>query len=112
MIEILISLTFAILFGASSAIQKYSLDSMKKFSVKKMVENWKWLASLVIGGLGILVYLFALKNFPLFIVQPFVAIAMLVPIACGVLYFNEKLNMYEIIGIVLVIVGVIWVSIV
>ncbi len=110
MIEIIISFIVAFCYGSSAAIQKYSFMDMKEFSIRKMIKNWKWLVSMVIGSSGLIIYLYSLKFIPISTIQPLLALSITIPIIAGFLFFKEKPNRYESLGVGLVIVGVIWIS--
>ena len=111
MFEIIISVLVALCYGISASIQKYSLSAMKKFSVKQMIKNRIWLFSMLIGIIGILIYIFALRFVALNTIQPILALSMIIPIFAGIFLFKEKPHIYDIAGIILIIVGVIWISI-
>ena len=106
MLGVLLSLIVAICYGISATIQKYAISSMKKFSFKLLFKNRKWLVSLLVGTIGTLLYLFAVKIAPLSTVQVFLAISIIVPILAGFLFFKEKLKVREWLCVVLVIAGV------
>ncbi len=109
--EIIISIIVALCYGISTALQKYSLNQMKKFSIRKMLSNWKWLGALSVGAIGLLLYVYALSFVALSTIQPILALTIAIPILAGFLFFNERPNKIEILSILLIIVGVIWVSI-
>lgn len=110
MFEILISIIVAVCYGISATIQKYSFAEMKKFSIRKMIKNKIWIVSLLIGGAGLLIYLLSLRFIQLSTIQPILALTIIIPIVSGVLIFREKISLIELISIVLIVVGVIWIS--
>lgn len=110
MIEILIAIIVAFCYGISAAIQKYSFTNMKKFSIRQMIKSWKWLVSMVIGGIGLIIYLYSLKFIPISTIQPLLALSITIPIIAGFLFFKERPNRYESLGVAFVIAGVIWIS--
>ena len=112
MFEILISIFVALCYGISASIQKYSLGKIKTFSARKLARNKKWVFSLALGGFGALVYIYALRFVELSTIQPILALSIVFPVLSGILFFKEKHDSYEIFGIVLIIVGVVWISII
>lgn len=111
MLDIIFSILAAVCYGISASIQKYSFQGMKKFSIRRMIKNIRWLSALGIGFIGILIYLYALQIAALSVVQPMLALSMIIPIIFGIFFFGEKTSVHEIMGIILVIVGVVWISI-
>ena len=111
MLEILLALFAAVCFGVATAIQKYSFFSMKRFSVRKMIINSRWLASILITLFGAVAYLYALRIVQLSTVQPVLSLALVVPVLAGVLFFKEKTGARKWVSIVLIISGVVLVSI-
>ncbi|MFH0836554.1 MAG: hypothetical protein V1870_00325 [Candidatus Aenigmatarchaeota archaeon] len=111
MLDIILSIIVACCYGISASIQKYSLSAMINFSIKNMVKNKIWLFSMLIGFIGIFLYIFTLRFVALNTIQPLLALSMIIPILVGILAFREKPCIYESIGIILIIVGVIWITI-
>jgi drug/metabolite transporter (DMT)-like permease len=96
----------AICFGLSTAIQKYALNRMKKFSIKGMLKNKKWLSSLIVGAAGVISYLFAMRIAELSLVQSIVSLAIIIPMLVGFVFFKERLVIYEWVSIILILVGI------
>jgi len=96
----------AICFGLSTAIQKYALGKMKKFSIKGMLKNRRWLSSLIVAAVGIASYLFAMKIADLSIVQSVISLALIIPMIIGFVFFKERLVVYEWVSIILILAGI------
>jgi len=96
----------AICFGLSTAIQKYALGELKKFSIKGMLKNKIWLSSLIVSAIGIATYLVAMRMIELSLVQSVISFALIVPMIIGLAFFKEKLVIYEWVSIILILVGI------
>ena len=107
---IILSVAASILFGISVAMQKYGMASMKKFSLKKMAKNGKWVLSIAIGIAGIILYLASLNMADLSLVQPISSLTFVIPVISGILFFKEKLRGVQWALLALVIIGIILVS--
>jgi len=107
MLGVLLSFIVAICYGISATMQKYAISSMKKFSFRKLFKNKKWLVSLLIGVIGTLAYLLAMRIAPLSTVQVFLSLSIVIPILAGFLFFKEKLRVREWVCVSLIVVGVI-----
>src|SRR3989338_4973586 len=108
---IFLAVVAATLFGISVSLQKYGLKSLKKFSLKGMATNKKWIVSMVIGVVGILLYLVALNLADISVVQPLTALTLVIPVIAGVAFFKEKIGGMEWALLALVIIGVVLVSV-
>jgi drug/metabolite transporter (DMT)-like permease len=111
MIGLFLAFIAATCYGISAALQKYTLKSMEKFSIKVIVKNKIWLLSMAITAAGGLANLFALKNLELSTLQPFFGVTLLIPVLVGAFIFREKLKVREWTAVVLIIAGVLLVSI-
>ena len=108
---IVLALVASVCFGISVALQKYGLKSMKKFSFAAMVKNKRWIFALVIGIVGILLYLVALNLADLSLVQPLTSLTIIIPVIAGVAFFKEKIGGIKWALLALVIIGVVLISI-
>lgn len=106
MLGIILSVFAALLFGISAGIQKFSVRNMKRFSVRNMIKNKKWLSSLAIGGIGIISYLIALRSTDLSIVQSVLSLTLITPIIIGYAFFKERMEAIEWVSITLLVIGV------
>lgn len=106
MLGVILSLIVAICYGVSATMQKYAISSIKKFSFKLLFKNRQWLASLLVGAIGTVVYLFAMKITPLSTVQVFLSLSVVIPILASFLLFKEKLKVMKWICVVLILAGV------
>ena len=107
---IVLAIIASVCFGISVALQKYGLKSLKKFSFKGMATNKRWMLSIVIGIVGILLYLVALNLADLSVVQPLTSLTIIIPVIAGVTFFKEKIGGVKWALLALVIVGVILIS--
>ncbi|MEM7819416.1 MAG: hypothetical protein QXD48_01145 [Candidatus Aenigmatarchaeota archaeon] len=106
-IGIILSVITMICFGFSTAIQKYALNKIEKFSIKSVLKNKMWLSTLIISAIGIATYLFALRISYLSLVQSIVSSTLIIPMFVGFVFFKEKLVIYEWISIILILIGII-----
>ena len=106
MLGIFLSLLTATLFGVSVALFKYSMGAIKKFTVKGLVNNRKWLLALVVGLVGVITYIMAMIVEPLSTVQPILSFSMLIPILVGAALFKEKLEVWRWLCVLVLVAGV------
>jgi|SRR3989338_8242390 len=108
---IILAMISSVLFGASILLQHHGLQTMGKFSLKKMVMNKRWIASILIGGVGIGLYVIALKLADISTIQPVTSLNMVVTILGGVFFFKEKIGGRQWLMLLLVIAGIVLVSV-
>ena len=109
MLGVILALVAAILYGTSSALQKYAISKMtakKKFSFRRMLTNKKWFLSTFIGLIGGAFYVLAMRYAPLSVVQVFLALSIVIPILAGFAFFKEKLYVREWVCVALIVLGV------
>ena len=92
MLGLILSIAAAILLGTSAAVQKYSMGKLRRFSIHKLTRNPLWVLSILVGIAGTLIYLFAMRFSPVHIVQPIIAVSMLIPVIIGAFMFGEKIG--------------------
>jgi drug/metabolite transporter (DMT)-like permease len=107
MLGVLLSLIVAICYGISAAMQKYAISKMEKFSFRHLFVNKKWLASLLVGLVGTVAYLLAVKTAPLSTVQVFLSLSIIIPILAGFVFFKEHLKDREWVCISLIVLGIV-----
>ena len=98
----------SILFGLSTAIQKKALRKMK-FSIKNIITNKVWLSSLIVGGVGLLLYMLAIKSTDIIIVQSFIPLSIIVPIIYGI-KLKERIEVYQWLFIGMIILGIVLIN--
>ena len=98
----------AILFGLSTAMQKKALRKIK-FSVKNIITNKIWLSSLLVGGVGFLFYMLALRSTDIVIVQSFIPLSIVVPLIYGI-RLKEKIGVYQWLFIGMISLGIILIN--
>lgn len=106
MIGVVLSLLAALLFGLAVTIQKYSFGGGKEFSIQVMVRNRAWLLSMLVGIIGLLIYLSALGFSDLSTVQPLLSLYILIPIILGSLMFKEKMEVRKWAMVIVFITGI------
>jgi len=109
MLGAILSVLAALLFGISSTIQKYSLKRMRTFSISRLARDRVWVISIVIGIVGILFYIAALGVETISIVQPLLAISIIIPVVCGWLFFGENIGT-KWVHIIIILLGVVLLS--
>jgi len=111
MLGIVFAIIAAVCFGFSTAIQKYGLNQLKKFSIRKLIKNRIWLSALVVGAIGIVFYLVSLKTVDLSMAQPILALGLVIPIVIGMTMFKEHISKKELVCIIFVLAGILFVII-
>ena len=106
MLGILLSLIIAVCYGISAAMQKYAISKMEKFSFRQLFKNVRWLVALLVGLVGTVTYLLAVKIAPLSTVQVFLSLSIIIPILVGASLFKEKLRTREWICVCMILVGI------
>jgi drug/metabolite transporter (DMT)-like permease len=109
MLGAMLSLAAALLIGASTVLQKQSMIGMKGFSLRLLATDRNWRLSVIVGFCGLLLYLAALGYEPISFVQPMLAVAIIVPLLAGRLFFGEKIGT-KWIHILLILAGVVLLS--
>jgi drug/metabolite transporter (DMT)-like permease len=110
MLGIILAIIAAILFGISTGIQKYSLERISAFSIRKILMNKKWLSSLLVGAVGILFYLVAMRVAELSVVQSVISLTLIVQVLIGFIFFREKMVKIEWLAVIVVIAGVLLIA--
>jgi drug/metabolite transporter (DMT)-like permease len=109
MLGITLSVLAALCFGIATAVQKYCLKGVPKFSFKVLFKNRLWMLSLLLGLAGILFYLAALKFAEISLVQPMLSISIIVPVLIGWFFFGENVG-DRWIHVLIIIMGVLLLS--
>ena len=111
MLGVVLALLAAGCYGISASIQKSSMDDFESFDVKKFLQQKLWLFSILIGAVGMILYLVSLTMENLTTVQPLLSVSLVIPIIAGVFFFKEDHGRLEWIAIFLVLCGIVLVSI-
>ena len=109
MLGLMLSVIAALLFGSSTVIQKYCMRGMKRFSFNVIIRKKVWILSLLIGFIGIIFYLAALRYAEISIVQPMLSLSIAVPVLVGWFGFRERIG-FRWVHILLIIAGVVMLS--
>lgn len=109
MLGFYLSVLAAICFGFSTTMQKHYLRGMGRFSFSRLIRSKVWTSSLLVGFIGIMFYLAALKSAPISIVQPTLSLSIAIPVLAGWFVFGEKTR-GRWIHVLLIIAGVIMLS--
>ncbi|WP_114948343.1 EamA family transporter [Microvirga calopogonii] len=64
-----------------------------------------FILALAVYGVATLAWIFALRQWPLTIAYPANALAIVIVLVCGVLFFGESLNQLQILGLVAILGG-------
>ncbi len=103
---ILLSIISAICFGVSTAMQKYSLDKLYRFSIKGMLKSGNWLFSIAIGAVGIAMYVLSMKSVSVSTVQSVLTISILIPIFYGAFHLKERVGVIRWVSILAIFIGI------
>ncbi len=111
MLGVVLALLAAGCYGIAAAIQKSSMGDFVTFDIRKILQQKLWLFSILIGAIGVILYLASLTMENLTTVQPLLSISLVIPIIAGVVFFKEDHGRLEWIAIFLVLCGIVLVSI-
>ena len=103
---ILIAILVALLFGLCAFFQKVGLKEISEFSIKGMLKSKKWLIGILIGGIGALLYLYAIQKVEITILQPILNLSLVFPVILGRLILKEEITKKELVGIIIILIGV------
>ena len=92
------------------ALFKYSMGTLKKFTLEGMVRNKRWLLALIVGLIGVITYVMAMIVAPLSTVQPILSFSMVIPILIGAALFKEKLEGWRWLFVLVLLAGIFLVS--
>jgi len=109
MLGLVLSVFAALCFGLSTAFQKGRMARLRGFSFSKLAADRLWLASTMLGLIGIIPYVFALKYEYISIVQPMLSISIVTSVAAGRILFGERIG-NRAVFICLIITGVLMLS--
>ncbi len=109
MLGVALSVAAALCFGLSTTLQKHCLRRVSRFSFGEVVRNRVWMISILIGLIGIMFYLTALKYAPISVVQPTLAISIAMPVLVGWFAFGENMGSRWV-HIIFIIAGVLLIS--
>lgn len=74
-------------------------------SVVRTIFNWNILFGVILYGLAVVLYLLALRNFPLSVAYPIVAISYVFVLILSAIFLNETLNLFKLIGVGFIVLG-------
>lgn len=97
----------AILFGLSTAMQKYSMKEIGKFSIRNLIKNKIWIYSLLVTAVAGVLYIVSLRKIELGMSQIIFSSSFLVPVLIGAYVFKEKMGVKRWLAVVSIIIGVI-----
>jgi uncharacterized membrane protein len=109
MLGFILSVLAAICFGFSTIMQKHSLRGIRRLNFRRLIGSRIWVSSLLVGLIGIMLYLAALRSAPISIVQPTLSLSIAISVLGGWFAFGEKLG-GRWIHVLLILAGVILIS--
>lgn len=109
MLGVMLSVAAALLVGISTVLQKRSMSGMRGFSLKTLAGDRNWRLSVIVGFCGVLFYLAALGYKPISIVQPMLALSIVVPVVAGWVFFGERIGT-KWVHVALILTGVLLLS--
>jgi len=98
------------IFGALGSMYIKKGADKFKLSVRSIIRNKEIILGLVLYGIATIIFIPALKFAELSIVFPFVALTYVWIIFFSIKFLKEKMNSYKWIGIILIIIGVIFIG--
>jgi uncharacterized membrane protein len=108
MIGIFFAFLSAIITGISLFLQKMSLIKISNW--KQAIKSPKWIFSISLGILAFYFFLFSLKFERLIIIQPIGYASLLVTIILEIYILKEKLELNEILSIILFFIGSLFIT--
>lgn len=109
MIEgIIFAFLSSVISGISLFLQKMSLKKINNW--KQAIKSPKWLFSISITLVSFYFFLLALKLERIIIIQPISYTSLFVTIFLEILVFKEKLDLYEILAIMIFFIGALFVT--
>lgn len=115
-IALLAALGVAVSNGIAAVLQKISADKQKRISSKNiglvllMLRDWPYLVGLLLDGLAWLLTLVAVHSLPLFVVQPIIALSVVVTALVERLFFRRKLGTRVTVAIICIVGGLLILS--
>jgi uncharacterized membrane protein len=106
LIDVITAIFIAFLFGLCAFFQKIGLKEIKEFSIKGMLKSRKWLIGILIGGIGALLYLYAIQKIEITLLQPILNLSLIFPVVFGKLILKEEITKKELVGIIIIVIGV------
>ncbi|MCW1297961.1 MAG: EamA family transporter [Candidatus Parvarchaeota archaeon] len=106
LLDVSIGLAIAFLFGLCAFFQKFGLKEIEKFSITGMLKSKKWLIGIFFGAVGALLYVYAVKKIEITLLQPILNLSLIFPVVFGKVFLKEEMTKKELIGIIILIVGV------
>ncbi len=115
-IALLAALGVAVSNGIAAVLQKISADKQERISSKnivlvlRMLGDWPYLVGLLLDGLAWLLTLVAVHSLPLFVVQPIIALSVVVTALVERFFFRRKLGTRVIVAIIFIVGGLLILS--
>lgn len=107
-----LSLNIGFLLQKSEAADLPSIKGQEIFeTIALVLKCRKWLFGTMLTSTGWILFLIAISMAPLSVIAPLNNAGVLVLVAFAILYLNEKLNLYEWVGLAAIILGVIFIPI-
>lgn len=111
------SLIGAICYGAATVLEqigvknKKSIESINPLRLLSTIKQWTYSIGLALDLIGWIFFLFAVRSLPLFLVQSFIALSIVVSALLDRYWLKHTISYGEKIAIVLVVIGVVLLSI-
>ena len=99
-----------ILLSGGQVFLKFALMRMEQFSwswsyFHSLLTNWRFLACGICYGVGSVLWMYILKNFPFSIAYPLVSISYVIGIFAAVIFFHEQVPLTRWLGVLLIMGG-------
>jgi len=105
MIGEVLALSSAITLSIAAVVQRLGLKKLKYFSIRKAIRNRIWLVGILLGGIGGLLNYLAINKTYLYVVQVIMTSNIIITMILESLLTNDKLNIRQVISIVLITIG-------
>jgi multidrug transporter EmrE-like cation transporter len=89
---------------------KFKISLSLRF-IRETLRNWRLLIGVVMYGVSTVIFIYALRLDELSVVYPLTSMSYVFVTLLSILYLNEKMNAWKILGVSLIIAGVIMVRI-
>lgn len=107
---IILAFIQSILLSGGQVLLKFGLEKMIPVGWswpfwKSVLLNWQFASSGLCYGLGSLLWMYIIKNYPLSTAYPMISLSYVFGMFAAILFFNENVDLIKWIGVFLIIIG-------
>jgi undecaprenyl phosphate-alpha-L-ara4N flippase subunit ArnE len=110
-----ISLLQCMLLTGGQVFMKFGLTIAGDFSwswnyFSKLLFNWQFISCGVCYGLGSILWMYIIKNFPFSMAYPMISISYVMGMFAAILFFHEEVTFVRWVGVFLILTGCILIT--